>query len=123
LRLSWIISAGIAVSGTMAAAQGQRLPTPAEFAASMQSKLPIPTSDGGQVVAVAAEGNTVIYTLKLPDRMVVGHTPTEISNAFRHGLCIIDFGEKFFGAGYSIRVDASSPGQSVRRGNVITGCS
>lgn len=69
-----------------------------------------------------SRGNTVIWVLKVPDAMMNGSSE-QAGRSFVRGMCGSDFGAQFFGAGYSIRVDAKSANSPVRRGQVITACS
>jgi hypothetical protein len=115
-----LIFASLVVVAAAASAQS-KVPTPQEWAAAMQPKLPAATSGGTQVVSVVADNNILIWTLKVPDEMAT--VPDDgIVNGFARGLCSGDTGKQFLAAGYVLRIEVFSEKHPSRHGGSITHC-
>lgn len=122
MKFAGTIAAVLVFAASAAAAQSPPLLSPAEFAARMQSRLPLTTPSGGKIVAISAEGNTLVWRVEVQDSMIEGKDPGSITRAMQRGWCENQIAPRYFAEGYSLQVEYYSKKFPVRRSGLITSC-
>jgi hypothetical protein len=97
-------------------------PTAAQVAAALQPRMPMPLGPGGaRATAVAAEGQTLVFTLDVPAAALQGQTAEQFTAAMATVFCS-QGGAALVRSGVSLRLDTATAGAAPTRGAVITSC-
>ena len=120
-----VISAGLACAAAASARPAPPAPpagpTAAQVAEAVRPTLPRVIRPGTSLVAIAAEGRTMILTIEGPAAEIEGVPMERIASEFTSGFCA-GGGGGFFSAGNSLRVDPQIAGSAPRRGIVVDRC-
>jgi len=120
LATALLLPAHAPATAQPAAAQ-QRFPTAAQIAQTLQGRLPMDLGNNIRAVAIAAEGQILVWTLDVPATLIAGHSAREVTDAIMAGFCRGP-GAQMFDHGVALRVDTSSDGAPPARGMVVTRC-
>lgn len=99
----------------------QPYPDAPELARRLQHRLPMDLGNNVRAIAIAAEGQILVWTIDVPAATIAGATPEDLARPLTEGFCS-GAGAEMFNHGVSLRVDTTSNGSAPVRGVVISRC-